>query len=78
MVSGNESNIGYKRRGTLAALTQFKTAGMIVHHGCKDHIVTNIDAFLEFGSIQTVVRNPNGEAFRVVGRGCARIRIPST
>ena len=51
-----------------AALTQWKTAGMLVDSGCTDHIVTNIDAFLDFLPIQSVVRNPNGEA--VVGRGC--------
>ena len=45
--------------------------------GCTDHIVTNIDAFLDFVSIQSVVRNPNGEASRVVGRGFVRISIPS-
>ena len=53
-----------------AALTQWKTAGMLVDIGCTDHIVTNIDAFLDFVPIQSVVRNPNGEAFRVV---CARL-----
>ena len=60
-----------------AALTQRKTAGMLVDSGCTDHIVTNIDAFLDFVPIQSVVRNPNGEASRVVGRGCVRISIPS-
>ena len=60
-----------------AALTQWKTAGMLVDSGCTDHIVTNIDAFLDFVPIQSVVRNPNGEASRVVGRGCVRISIPS-
>ena len=60
-----------------AALTQWKTAGMLVDSGCTDHIVTNIDAFLDFMPIQTVVINPNGKAFRVVGRGCVRIRIAS-
>ena len=60
-----------------AALTQWKTAGMLVDSGCTDHIVTNIDAFLDFVLIQSVVRNPNGEASRVVGRGCLRISIPS-
>ena len=61
----------------LAALTQWKTAGMLVDIGCTDHIVTNIDAFLDFVPIQSVVKNPNGEASRVVGRGCVRISIPS-
>ena len=60
-----------------AALTQWKTAGMLVDSGCTDQIVTNIDAFLEFVHIQSVVRNPNGQASRVVGRGCVRISIPS-
>ena len=60
-----------------AALTQWKTAGMLVDSGCTDHIVTNIDAFLDFVPIHSVVRNPNGEASRVVGRGCVRISIPS-
>ena len=45
--------------------------------GCTDHIVTNIDAFLDFVPIQSVVRNPNGEASRVVGSGCVRISIPA-
>ena len=44
-----------------AALTQWKTAGMLVDSGCTDHIVTNVDAFLYFVHIQSVVRNPNGE-----------------
>ena len=60
-----------------AALTQWKTAGMLVDSGCTDHIVTNIDAFLVFVPIQPLVRNPNGEFSRVVGRGCLRISIPS-
>ena len=55
-----------------AALTQWKTAGMLVDSGCTDHIVTNIYAFLDFVPIQSVVRNSNGEASRVVGRGCVR------
>ena len=61
----------------LAAFTQCKTAGMLVDSGCTNHIVTNIDAFLKFVTIQSVARNPNGEASRVVGRGCVRIIIPS-
>ena len=55
-----------------AALTQLLPS--------KDHIVTNIDAFLYLEPIQSVVRNqwpPNREASRVVGRGCVRISIPS-
>ena len=61
-----------------AALTQWKTASMLVDSGCTHHIVTNIDAFLDFVSIQAVFRNPNGEVSRVVGRGCVRISIPQT
>ena len=49
-----------------AALTQWKTAGMLVDSGCTDHILTNIDVFLDFVPIQSVVRNPNVEASRVV------------
>ena len=60
-----------------AALTQWKTAGMLVDSGCTDHIVTNIDAFLDFVPIQSRVRNHNGEASRVVDRGCVRISISS-
>ena len=60
-----------------SALTQWKTSGMLVDSGCTDHLVTNIDSFLDLVSIQSVVRNPNGEASRVVGRGCVRISIPS-
>ena len=55
----------------MAALTQWKTAGMLVDSGCTDQIVTDIDAFLDFLPIQSVVRNPNEEASRVVGSGCA-------
>ena len=50
---------------------------MLVDSGCTDHIVTNIYAFLDFVPIQSVVRNSNGEASRVVGRGCVRISIRS-
>ena len=60
-----------------AALTQWKTASMLVDSGCTDHIVTNIDAFLDFVPIQSVVRYPNREASRVVGKGVVRISIPS-
>ena len=60
-----------------AALTQWKAAGMLLDSGWTDHIVTNIDAFLDFVPIQSVVRNPNGGAFRVVGRSCFKISIPS-
>ena len=60
-----------------AALTQLRTAGKLVDSDCTDHIVMNIDAFLNFVLIQSVVGNPNGEASRVVGRGCVRISIPS-
>ena len=41
-----------------AALMQWKTAGMLVDSDCTDHIVTNINAFLDFVPIQSVVRNP--------------------
>ena len=50
-----------------AALTQWKTAGMLVDSGCTGHIWTNIDAFLDFMPIQSVIRNPNGGASREVG-----------
>ena len=60
-----------------AALTHWKPAGMLVDSGCTDHRVTNIDAFLDFVPIQSVVRNPNREASRVVERCCVRISIPS-
>ena len=43
-----------------AALTQWKTADMLVDSGCTDHIVPNIDAFMDFLPIQSVVRNPYG------------------
>ena len=58
-----------------AALTQWS---MLVDSGCTEHIVTNIDAFLDLVLIQSVVRNRNGEAFRVVDRGCVKISIPSS
>ena len=60
-----------------AALTQWKTAVMLVNSGCTDLIVTNIDAFLDFVPVQSVVINPNGEASRVVDGDCVRISIPS-
>ena len=61
-----------------AALTQWKTAGMLVDSGCTDHIMTNIDEVMDFVPIhQSVVRNPNAEASKVVGRGCVRISIPT-
>ena len=60
-----------------AALIHWKTAGLLLDSSCTYHIVTNIDAFLDFVPIQSVVRNSNGEYSRVVGRGCARISIPS-
>ena len=31
---------------------------MLVDSGCTDHILTNIDAFLDFVPTQSVVRNP--------------------
>ena len=57
--------------------TQWKTSGMLVDSGFTDNIMTNIHAFLDFVPIQSVVRNPNGEASRVVGRNCVRISMPS-
>ena len=50
---------------------------MLVDSGCTGHIVTNIDAFLDFVRIQSLVKNPNGETSRVVGRGRVRISTPS-
>ena len=50
---------------------------MLADSGCTDHMVTNIDTFLDFVPIQSVVRNPNREAYRTVDRGCVRISIPS-
>ena len=60
-----------------AALTQWKTAGLLGDSCCIDHIRTNIDAFLDFVPIQSVVKNPNGEASRVMGRSCVKISMPS-
>ena len=60
-----------------AALTQWKTAGMLMDSVCTDHTVTNFDAFLDFVPFQSLFRSPNGEASRVVGRGSVRISIPS-
>ena len=60
-----------------ATLTQWKTAGMLVDSGCTDHIVMIINAFLVFVPIQSAVRSSNGEASRVMGRGCVRINILS-
>ena len=60
-----------------AVLTQWKKAVMLVDSGCTDHIVTNIDLILDVVPIQSLVRNPNGEASRVAGRGCVRISITS-
>ena len=39
--------------------------------------MANIDAFLDFVPIQSVVKNSIVEASRVVGRGCVRINIPT-
>ena len=67
-------------------LNQTRNAGPLLPSGRQqaklvdsgtDHIVTSIDAFMDFVPIQSVVRNPNEEASRVVGRGCVRISIPS-
>ena len=59
-----------------ASLTQWKTAGMLVDSDCTDNVVMNIDAFLDFVPIQSLVTNPNGEACRVVDRGCVTISVP--
>ena len=78
-VSGNGSNIGFTRRGILGSSYPVEDSRHQVDSACTDHIVTNIDAFLDFLLIQSVVKNPNEEAsrVRVVGRGCVRISIPS-
>ena len=60
-----------------ATLTQWNTAGELVNSGCTDHIGTNIDPFLDFVPLQSVVRNPNGYVSRVVGIGCVMKSIPS-
>ena len=60
-----------------AIFIQWKTAGTLVDSGCTDHIVLNLEAFLDFVPFQLVVRNPNGDAFLVLGRCCVRISIPS-
>ena len=51
-----------------AALTQWKTAGMLVESGCTDHIVKNIDAFQDFVTIQPVVKNQKRRGFQSGGQ----------
>ena len=72
-VFNNGFDIEYTRRGVMGAFTTWKTAIMLVDSGSTDHIMTNINAILDFMPIQSVVRNSNGEASSVVGRGCVRI-----
>ena len=60
-----------------AGLSQWKAAGILIDSGCTDPIVTNIDTFLDFVPLQSVVRNPNIEASRLMGKGYARISLPS-
>ena len=43
-----------------AALVKWKTAGMLGDSGCLDHILTNIDAFLDFMPFQSVDKDPKG------------------
>ena len=45
-----------------AALTPWKTAGVLVDSGRTYHIVTNTNTFLDIVKFQSLVRNPNGEA----------------
>ena len=54
-----------------ATATQSKTAEILFDNGCRDRIMTNIEAFLNFVLNQSVVRNANRE----VERGCMRISI---
>ena len=58
-----------------ANFNQWKTLGALVEFGCTDDILKNIDAHLEFVLMKSVFRNSNGEASRVVGRGCVRISM---
>ena len=60
------------------ACTQWKTAGVLVDSACTDHIVTNVDAFLDFVPAQSVITNANGEASRRVGGGNVRMSISSS
>ena len=76
-MSGNGSYIGYTRRGMPGSSYPVEDSRHASGQWLYRSIVTNIDAFLDFVPIQSVVRNPNGEASRVVGRGCVRISIPS-
>ena len=45
-----------------AALSQWKTTGLLWDSGCTEHIVTNMDASLDFMPNQSVIKNKNGEA----------------
>ena len=49
---------------------QWKTTRMLLDNACTDYIVANIDALLDVAPILSVVRNPNGEAGKVVDCGC--------
>ena len=51
-----------------AALTQWKTAGMLVDSGCTDHIVTNIDAFLDLVPIQSQGQKSQRRGFQSGGQ----------
>ena len=59
-------------------LTHWRILGMMVESGGTEHIVTSIDAFLDFGTIQSMVINPKGEVSRVMSRGCLKIRNTQT
>ena len=77
LVSGNGSNICFTRRGKLDSSYPVEDSRHASDSSCTDHIETNIDAFLDFVPIQSVVRNFKGEAARIVARGYLRISIPS-
>ena len=59
-----------------AALTQSKMEGMLVDSHCTNHIEANINAFLDFVPIESVVLNPKGQIFKVV-TSCVGIRTDS-
>ena len=75
-VKGDESNFDLYEL-YCAALTQWKTVGLLVDRGCTDHTVTKINAFLDFAATQRVVRNPNGGATRVMDRGFVKTSKPT-
>ena len=52
----------------LAALTQWKTAGLGVDSGQTDLLMTNNNALQDSKLIQSVVRDSNGEASRIVSK----------